>query len=273
MIKKSYKKLLPTLFSVSLMLIVVATVSVAWFSMNKQVDSNGMKLSVEVTPNLIIAKALEDIGDIKGIRDITQVNTAEAFSIDYSDKSRANMAPATLDWAVGTATGLKYVTNTNEVDFSSGIVKTDKALQFAPVTVASDSKYYIDYDIYIASAGKELVGYTLTANIFCESSINTHKAATVVFYQGEPSAANYIGSIAVANREADSVSFVLVDDIIPLNTDLSKDPIHIIARCFFDGDLTDGDPVSPKAYINSATVDTSNVDLKITFTAVEKPVI
>lgn len=279
MVKKSYKTILPSLFSVSLMLVVLATVSVAWFSMNKQVETGGMNLSVEVTPNLIIAKTSD------GIKAVNQTTAAEAFSINYTEKFRANMMPATEavsdnEWEAkineieDNVTGLKYVYNTHDIDYTSGLKKQNGAdLTFKAVPESTESKYYIDYDIFIASAGKPLEGYKLTANIFCESNINTHKAATVVFYQGEPNAANYIGSIAVAKQGNDSVSFELEDDIIPLNTDSERSPIHITARCFFDGALTysDEESESTKAYINSATVDISGVDLKIIFTAVEKP--
>ena len=267
------------MLSLMFITILLISVSIAWFSMNREVNSNGLQINVEASPNLIIAKTSD------GIKAVNQTTAAEAFSINYTEKFRANMMPATEavsdnEWEAkineieDNVTGLKYVYNTHDIDYASGLKKQNGAdLTFKAVPESTESKYYIDYDIFIASAGKPLEGYKLTANIFCESNINTHKAATVVFYQGEPNAANYIGSIAVAKQGNDSVSFELEDDIIPLNTDSERSPIHITARCFFDGALTyfDEESKSTKAYINSETVDISGVDLKIIFTAVEKP--
>lgn len=275
MIKKNYKALLPSLFGMLLSLIILLTaISVAWFAMNRKVDSNGMQISVEVTPNLIIAKSLEDI------RNVAPATASAAFSIDYTGTARTNMAPATAavnannEWVTAIAeagdnvTGLKYVKNTNDIDFSSGIAKNGKELQFKPVPVDSNSKYYIDYDIYIASLGKELDAEALIAIIYCNLPVDyntSHMAATIAFYQDFASATTLKGSIAVANQSTGSVSFALTDNKIPVNTDENKSPIHIIARFYFDGALMNGDT----AYINSATVDTSDINLKIIFTATE----
>lgn len=278
LLKKNYKALLPSLFGMLFSLIILLTAtSVAWFAMNRKVDSNGMQINVEVTPNLIIAKSLEDI------RNVAPATASAAFSIDYTGTARTYMAPATAavnennEWVTAIAeagdnvTGLKYVKNTNDIDFSSGIAKNDKELQFKPVLVDSNSKYYIDYDIYIASLGKELDAQALIAIIYCNLSVDyntSHMAATIAFYQDFASATTLKGSIAVANvanQSTGSVSFALTDNKIPVNTDKNKSPIHIIARCYFDGALMNGDT----AYINSATVDTSDINLKIIFTATE----
>lgn len=259
--KQTLKTLMPSMLSLMFITILLISVSIAWFSMNREVNSNGLQINVEASPNLIIAKTEE------AIRSVTQETGANAFAINYSDPlvARQNMAPATLDWNEDTQTGLKYIKNTYDVDFTTGTIKDDKTPQFLPVPADSDSKYYIDYDIYIASLGKELEASSLTAKISCTSEALSHQAATVVFYQGEPNAANYIGSIAVAKQGNDSVSFELEDDIIPLNTDSERSPIHITARCFFDGALLN--EATGNAYINSATVDTTDVILNITFMA------
>lgn len=266
--KQTLKTLIPSMLSLMFITILLISVSIAWFSMNREVNSNGLQISVEATPNLIIAKSLVDI------RNVTPETASAAFSIDYTGTARTNMAPATAavdannKWVTAIAeegdnvTGLKYVKNTNDIDFSSGIAKNGKELQFKPVPLASDSKYYIDYDIYIASLGKELEASSLTAKISCESKIGSHQAATIVFYQGSVSSDNMKGAISVANQDEGIVSFDLNNGKIPLNTD---DPIHIIARCYFDGALLN--EATGNAYINSATVDTTDVILNITFMA------
>lgn len=160
-------------------------------------------------------------------------------------------------------TGLKYITNPYDVNFYTGIAKDGKTLNFAAVPVSPDSKYYIDYDAYIVSAGEELEAYSLTATISCESDKASYMSATITFYQDSVSSGNMKGSIAVANQSTESVSFFLTDNKIPVNT--AGTPIHIIARCYFDGALMNGD----HAYINSATVDTSDIVISIIFTATE----
>lgn len=257
--KQTLKTLIPSMLSLMFITILLISVSIAWFSMNREVNSNGLQINVEVSPNLIIAKTEEDI------RNVSQANGTSAFAINYSDPlvARQNMAPATLDWSVGTETGLKYVKNTYDVDFVTGNVKGGKELQFIRVPADSDSKYYIDYDIYIASLGKELEASSLTAKISCTSEALSHQAATIVFYQDSVSEGNMKGKIAVANQESGIVYFYLDNGKIPLNTDENKEPIHIIARCYFDGALMNGNA----AYINSETVSTADVILNITFTA------
>lgn len=271
--KQTLKTLIPSMLSLMFITILLISVSIAWFSMNREVNSNGLQINVEVTPNLIIAKSLEDI------RNVTPATASAAFSIDYTGTARTNMAPATAavnannEWVTAIAeegdnvTGLKYVKNTNDIDFSSGIAKNGKELQFKPVPVDSNSKYYIDYDIYIASLGKELEASSLTAKISCTSKALSHQAATIVFYQGSVSSDNMKGAISVANQDEGIVSFDLNinNGKIPLNTDEEKDPIHIIARCYFDGALLN--EATGNAYINSATVSTADVILNITFTA------
>lgn len=275
MMRKTVLAFCALLFSAALL---VAT-SYAWFSISREANSNDMQINVEVSPNLIISKTAEHI------RTITLDTAFDAYSIDYSNpsKSRTNMLPSTAavtinnEWEQSiltdgdNVTGLKYVTNTYDVDFSTGVVKDNKSLEFAPVPINLDSQFYIDYDIYIASAGKELDAQSLTATISnqteTEDVILSHLAATIVFYQGSVSSSNLRGSIAVVNSSTQSVSFNLEDHKIPLNTNTDKNPIHIIARCYFDGALMNGST----AYINSATVDTAGIILKITFTAIALP--
>ena len=249
------------MLSLMFITILLISVSIAWFSMNREVNSNGLQINVEASPNLIIAKTEE------AIRSVTQETGANAFAINYSDPlvARQNMAPATLDWSEGTQTGLKYIKNTYDVDFTTGTIKDDKTPQFLPVPADSDSKYYIDYDIYIASLGKELEASSLTAKISCTSEALSHQAATIVFYQDYVSEENMKGAISVARQDEGIVSFYLNNGKIPLNTDEEKDPIHIIARCYFDGALLN--EATGNAYINSATVDTTDVILNITFMA------
>ena len=76
--------------------------------------------------------------------EITAINPAGAtdsiFSITYtSNNPTRKMIPATEDWAIGTETGLKYVSNTWDVSYTSGTVKDGGTLEYA--AVPGDTKF------------------------------------------------------------------------------------------------------------------------------------
>jgi hypothetical protein len=258
-----HKTLLVSMLSLVFILVLLAAVTIAWFAMNKVTTSNGMRLTVEVTPNLIIAKSEELI------RAVTQSTAGGAFSIDYSSEAGIDMSPAQLDWDFvgGTSTGLIYVTNTHDVDYASGLQKTDgPTLNYAAAINTTGKTYYIDYDIYIASVGKEFEAEALTATVSCDTSKDSHMAATIVFYKDSVSKTNMINyPISIAEKSSKTARLVLTENI-PLNTDELKEPVHLIARCFFDGSLL---KTAGTAYINSLTVDPSDLVISITITAEE----
>ena len=79
--KQTLKTLMPSMLSLMFITILLISVSIAWFSMNREVNSNGLQINVEVSPNLIIAKTSD------GIKAVNQTTAAEAFSINYTENS------------------------------------------------------------------------------------------------------------------------------------------------------------------------------------------
>lgn len=260
---KNWEKIIFSYTGIVISMICFLIVTVGWFTMSQNVKASNLQISMDAPANLIISKTEEGI-KASGV-------ATSGSSIEYdSSAGRSLMLPATADWNVGTDTGLKYPKNTWNIDFYSGLLKEDlgeeEALYgFNAVEKDADSLYYVDYEAYIASSGKPMSDVKLSANISCDSDIETHKATTVAFYQGhEVLETNYVGSINVKNQASGVVNFTLRDNLIPCNTGDEAGYIHIIARCYFDGALLDDDNT---AIIKSSTINTAGVILKISFYA------
>lgn len=277
-IVKSKGVMVSSIVSLLLSLVVLATVSMAWLSMNKDTTSNGMQLKVEVTPNLIINTSSTNIVNVGG-------PTESDFRVDFSSPETASVKPATHDGAVGAvswtySTGLKYVTNPENVDPSTGLAKSGD-LTFAE---ASTTDYYVDFTVYIASAGVELTSHDLKAKLLPEASIagsgankkDTLDATTIDFYVGSVSSANYKGTLNVAGLDASANNYTTEKDelllissgTIPYNKASTGDKyITIIMRCYIDGALKKD---ATHTYINTEKVDVNKITLNVTFTATDR---
>ena len=267
-IVKSKGVMISSIISLFLSLIVLATVSMAWLSMNKQTESDGMKLKVDVTPNLVISKSASALQALGG-------PTEADFSVSFVDSSATAVKPATHSASFGT-TGLEYVSNQGDVSPTTGFAKSSASLTMTPVT---STDYYVDFTVYIASTGKAMDDETnqdLIATLappasisVGSSGIDTLKATSIDFYVGSVADGNYKGTLNVAGTNVAGTSPVtsvtlLNNRVIPLNTTGSN--ITVIMRCYIDGALVKS---SGTAYINTATVDTSDITLNVTFSAVD----
>ena len=263
-IVKSKGMMVSSIISLLLSLVVLATVSLAWLSMNKETESNGMQLKVEVTPNLIIDS---DTSSLQSVDGAVESN----FSVDLT-AAAASLKPATHD--DGSANGLVYVVNPSAVDVSSGLVKSGSVLTYSSAT----SSHYVDFTVYIASAGAEMPGQDLVAELKPQATIagssatkqDTLDATSVDFYvQTYGGSLTYKGTLNVAGLDAEENDYTTTEtavtlvsnQIIPKNKD---GYITVVMRCYFDGALLKS---SGHAYINSALIDTNEVTLNVTFTA------
>lgn len=259
--------------SLFLSVFVLITASFAWLSMNKETNSNGMQLKVEVTPNLIINSSFEAITAVTG-------PTESDFSVTFNDAA-TSIKPATHDgdadansWAY--STGLKYVTDTNNVSVTTGLAKSG-VLSYAEAT----SGFYVDYVVYIASTGSELTGQDLVAELSPAATIagsganrqDTLDATSIDFYVGTASRENYIGTLnvkgydaSVNNHSTAKTSLTLVDNgTIPYNQATSGPQyIKITMRCYVDGALLKD---ATHTFITSEKVDANDITLNVTFTA------
>ena len=128
--------------------------SLAWFAANRRVEANGVSVSAKVSPNLVISDDSDAIAE-------PNFNFAVSFTTD-----RKNMVAVTRDGSL-TAPHLKYITNTYAVGHESGLPKdsTNAPLEYEAVPATKNDAYFIDYTVYIASAGVALNASSLTATI------------------------------------------------------------------------------------------------------------
>lgn len=235
--------------------------SVAWFASNRNVSSSGMNIQVAASPNLVIAKTSADISK----------PSWNAMEVDFGEEAK-KYAPCTHDGS--STTGLKYVKNTNDVDYFTGNMKADKSETFAnAINVAGKATYYIEKIVYIASNGAEMPSATLQATITSavikrgeeEADITSGSlmATSVDFYTKNGEVLIYKGTANVKSK-ASSVVILPAGSTVPLNT---SGYIEVVMRFYFDGALQN-DESPANAYISSATVDASIANIGLTFTAI-----
>jgi hypothetical protein len=284
-IAKSKGVMISSIISLLLSLVVLATVSMAWLSMNKETASDGMQMKVDVTPNLIIDGDKKDEAAGTGASRIITVDgpSASNFSITFNQDVVA-LRPATHDDSYSTK--LKYVTNPQNVDVTSGVASSAVYSDAAYVAGPPVKRFYVDYTVYLASTGTEMPINSLTVEIVSANckingassdSNTTLKAASIDFYVGTPASGTYKGTLNVAGltystntngayNGAETSSVTLqTSGSIPYNKATSGDKyITITMRCYFDGALSGS---AGTTFINTTTVDTSDVELAVKFTA------
>lgn len=243
--------------------------SLAWFAANRRVEAEGLAVSAKVSPNLVIYKSADEIDD---------EDKAFQFSVDFEGTSRENMIAVTrdADATAGGAYALKYLANTHAVGHESGLPKKDAegnavALAFTPVPEDGKEAYFIDYTVYIASAGVALPAASLTATIVLPTPLDAdHKYANAVsidFYVGTADAAGYRGTASVKSA-ATPVELFPSGGTVPL---CSEGSITVIMRCYFDGALTytDEETGKERAYINSFAARTDGIAFGVDFVATD----
>ncbi len=265
------KFLITSVIPILCTLLALAAASFAWLSSNKQNDADGMQMKVQVTPNMIIND------DSTAIQAVT-APTQDDFTVTFTDAAAAKQpaqhdaadtADKATDWTY--SSGLKYVTDPDNVDVSTGLEKSG-SLSFA---LANTDDFYVDYTVYIASTGAEMTAQDLTATLSGSidgdgaNKADTLAASSIDFYLGSVAKANYLGTLnqagkdALTNDASTAKTFVTVleNGTIPLNT---SSYITVVMRCYIDGGLL---KAANQAYINSEKVDLSDVTLNVTFTA------
>lgn len=263
------KGLLSTGITLAFAFVVLAfAASYAWFAMNREVGSNGMRVSADVSSNLVIAKTNPGTGE--NVISTMTASSPDPFSVAFADTDgREKMLPATHDSDV-TATLLKYVKNAGDVGITTGVAKDGKTLTFENVPAATNSLYYVDFSVDIASIQKELENHDLIASIVPQTvTVDAHYAVTVDFYLGSVSSTNYKGSINIEDSLGSPAKTLKIVEgsTIPLNT---SGHLTVIMRCYFDGALAKKIPSSDgTTYVKTSTVTTDTLNFGVVFDAVE----
>ena len=217
------------------------------------------------------------------------------FLISFETGTPIKLIPATHDWNVGTATGLKFNRNPRAVSAHTGLERGETGIEFAPVPPLEQQEdqkhyYYVDYVAYIASKDAPLptsglVVKSLEATIADKSDAPLPaylKALSVDFYVGDVAADNYKGTLNLANQKyendsaaASVTSLALTSQDIP---EISEEEvpdantyIKVIMRVYFDGglreiEIKDG-AYTASTYIRSSQIDTSRLKIKVRFEA------
>ncbi len=273
--KKAKKSLLISGIYLLVTMCILATTVFAWFAMNKQGEADGMSVSAQSTPNLVISD--ENVN----IKTATFLNTSSSpFAVSFTPAQHA-LLPSTYD-AAADDYNLKHLTDDGmgKISPKTGLANSGSTIgssDFAAVTSSEASSYYIDYVVYIASHGVALTGHDLSVSfsgwvkglegtyvaINEGTMADTFKAMTIDFYIGDDLTAR-VGTLNLA-QIGTTPYVILSDGTIPLNT---SDTIKVTMRCYIDGALqVSGD--STKTYVRSESVDVSDVKLKVLFEASE----
>ncbi len=268
------------------LLLFAGSLTVAWFAMNKDLSSDGMSVQVQVSPNLVISDTSDDLAaatsaDIENRAATTYNDSTTYFAVDWNAAVQT-LIPATHEST--SAVGLKYNTNPGQVSPTSGLQKGSTALTFSNLTSAGADVYYVDYTVYIGALEEAIASQDLTASleIVTPASYTTagdpphnyeiYKALSVDFWVGSTPA--YAGTLNLAgldssvnNASTTKTSLKIAENTtIPLNT---SGNIRVTMRCYFDGALLKQTSPSNKAFVNTAEVDTTNLEFRVLFEAAD----
>lgn len=263
---KKMRKLLPAFAMLLVSAVMMSTASFAWFSMGTTASATGMEVKAKADSSLIISLGNE-LADF----------LVATSTVTLADKNSANgIAPATHDGDFTKyANGLKYISNADEaVDAGKGT-----AGAAADWAVATKGEHYVEYVVYIASAGGEITGKNLKVSLDIDAvTKNIHNALTVDFWVKANSAAEltYKGTINVDDT-VDAVgaapTVTLDSTKIPQavedgagNEQVLGDYMTVVMRVYFDGELED-DAKAGYKYVRNAMVTETAVALGIDFKA------
>ncbi|GEM_PF-1637023 len=280
--RPAWLTLLPAAVSVVLVGAVLFAASTAWITVNRKVKSQGLQMTAQTSGNLVIANSTSII------KKANILSNGSPFAVTFSSNAQTYL-PAThlASVAVSATKGqsptkntyLQYVTSGKNVNVTTGQAKDGKTLTYATVPVTTTSMYYVDYKVYIASAGTTLTDQTLKVSITATdatSLADTDKALSVDFYVRNTMVSGsyyYRGTLNLAGYDrakADAYNYsvkelTLYDDVdVPLNT---QGYIYVIMRVYYDGALK---KKSDTTFINSASLTTHKMGITVNFTTETK---
>ncbi len=263
--------------------VVFSSITAAWLAMNTSLDSNDIKMQIEVSPNLVISdKYTGDLATATAAGTRTpaanDTNSSTSFTQVVFTRSQTILIPATH--ASSSATGLKYNTTPDRVSRTTGYKSgsDDLVLADVPASPTGGRTYFVDYEVYIASTDVAMTVTSLRASVSGATLANDYQyAASIDFYNGSVSSSNYMGTLNLANKGMNSSgstsggnlvagtpqSLDLPITSIPLNTSGS---VHIIMRCYFDGAL---EKTNNQAYVYSQGLTTADFITNVSFTGID----
>jgi hypothetical protein len=244
------KALLTSMALLLVAVICLATATYAWFSESKVVTASGMKVTASVSGSSLLI-------------DTKTVSKTSTSSVAFTS-ARRTLQPSTYDSTLTNAPKLKYITNNGAVDPDTGTIETPS---WDYVTLNSTSSpYYVDYKVYIASAGAALenkdLDCTVTINTPNENGItnNTMNAITIQAFDKD-------GVLLATFTPSHTTETFYGSNIgsVGQNADL-----EITFRVFLDGAAEESTGIN---YVRSAGADTGDLDISVSFEIPAPPVV
>lgn len=253
---KKMRKIIPAFAMLMVAAIMMSTASFAWFSLGTTATATNMQIQAQADSSLVISLDATTAAFL----------TADA-SVEFAAATNV-LTPATHDDTYDY--GLKTITNATEaVDPSSG--KAPSAT-FGNVT---KNTHFVDYIVYIASAGGDLPGKNLTVTVNASAITEyLHNAITIDFLVATTKSATpaYVDSINVVEaketptKELTLTNGVTIPEAAREGDAAVRDYFTVIMRVYFDGDLEEG--TTGKNYVRNAMVTELEAVLGVNFAAV-----
>ena len=256
------------LVAISFLLLLGATI--AWFAMNKDVESSNIEIKLNVSPSLVMGS---DPLDIHHDSIVYDGNT------NFNDELPYYLKPATHDDIGyeddGSGTGLKYNTNPTAVNYITGLKEsTGAALQFQAVPVygpeTAGRRYYIDYEAYISSDVKEMdvSAFNARLGLLSTAGPDYFNSASVDFYVNGTTEGAFRGTLNLAGKDSSGNTKDVLDltgkTTIPFVD--SGHYIYVLMRFYFDGAL---EKQPGQAYVYSNNLSVQDFHIGVLFDAVE----
>ena len=244
--------------------VAITSVTWAWISMNRQVNSNGVQMTIDSSPNLVISDSSSTIATY------TSANWADSYIVKAWSDSAEVLIPAdhydsTTYSTVSGSNSFNLVYNTNPENVVRATGKGTN-LTFAHVPSDGEDEYFIDKTVYIASLDQAMTKGTDYSNlVFTIAEVGSGTTTNRAYKSASVDV--YVAGTFKGTLNLDTLSSVTVTDLnsIPLN---STSSVAITFRCYFDGALQDAAD-STKNYVNSVSLatNTTNITFNISITA------
>ena len=254
---KKMRKLIPAFAMLMVAAIMMTTASFAWFTMSDTVTATGMQVQAKADGTLVI----------KADQKLTLADSlAEA---KFNSKGTTNLTPITYRKGVeGSADGWYYCNNTKTVDSVTGkpadgtVVKAD--------TMTPLAGGYVDYVVYIASAGDVVRNKQITATVTDGSDVKqtVAPAYTVAFYYGEKTIDATTVPDAIINVKDGATPVVIsgtdaveIPSTVGITEATNAVGLKVTMRVYVDGELVGATKKVPVAKYTAVTSGTYDKDV------------
>ncbi len=252
---KQMRKLFLAVAMLAVSAVMMVTSSYAWFSMNKEVEAEGMVVSATASSSLVILKSPSLTAEGSSFVTFQDSDAGRNLQpVTYTDHDKNFQIPSDFD-LVNPNTGV----NTSEL----------KSLE-----EDGNGTYYKDYVVYIAASGTALPNQKLNATLTVTeptdaengNAAETWKAVSVAYYVGQETVSTFTSAF---NDDATELSNIHTDgkNVVQLSAGIdlplsTTGFIPVTIRVYFDGNAGTDDA----KLVRSSLVYTGDVKLSVLFT-------